>query len=116
MVSSEAEENGGGAIAAEAGRWAAFVTGGRNVTGAVAALMLIKPGVKGRAVLLRTLLADNSGNGVSAGGAGLVRIVTEAVAGLGATGGDGITMEVVLTVEYDRSPLDIPWTATGSKA
>lgn len=98
MLTSEAVENGGGTTAADAGRWIVFVTGGRNVTGAVEARMLIKPGVKGRAVLLRTLLADNSGNGVSAGGAGLVRTVTVAVAGLGATGG-GDVMQAVLAAE-----------------
>lgn len=67
MSSSYVVENGGGTTAVEAGRWVVFVTGGRNVTGAVAARMLIKPGVKGRAVLLRTLLTGSSGNGVSAG-------------------------------------------------
>lgn len=85
-------------MAAEAGRWLVFATEGLNATGAVAARMLMKPGVKGRAVLLRTLLEGSSDNGVSAGGAGLVRTVTEAAAGLGATGGVDIIM-LLLTVE-----------------
>lgn len=66
------------------------MTGGRNVTGAVAARTAINPGVNGRAVLLRTLLADISGEDVSAGGAGVARRVTAAVAGLGGTGGGDI--------------------------
>ena len=85
-------ENGGGKTAAEAGRWDLFVVVGRNTTGAVADRLVMKPGAKGRAVLLRTLLEGCSGNGVSVSGAGGVRIVTGAVAGLGATGGEGIAM------------------------
>ena len=99
MGSSEAVENAGGTAAAEAGRWVVFVTNGRNVTGAVEARLLIKPGVNGRAVLLRTLLAGGSGNGVSAGATGLVRIATESVACFGAMDGGDNTMPAVLTAE-----------------
>ena len=54
-------ENGVNAIIAEAGRWGFFATDGRNTTGAVADLLVIKPGAKGRAVRLRTLLDKTSG-------------------------------------------------------
>jgi hypothetical protein len=92
-------ENVDGKTAAEAGRWDLFVVAGRNTTGAVEDRLVTKPGAKGRAVLLRTLLEGSSGSGDSAGGAGAVRIVTEAVAGLVATGGEDVAMLPMLTAE-----------------
>ena len=88
------------------------MTAGLKVTGAVAARMLIKPGVKGRAVLFRTLLEDSSGIGVSAGGAGVSTTVTEAVTGLYAICGGDITMLTALTAEYGRSPVGVPLAAS----
>lgn len=66
---SDEVEKGGPTIDTEvAGRGALLVTTGRNTTGAVAARLVTNPGLKGRAVLLRTELEESSGSGVWGGG------------------------------------------------
>ena len=101
LYGSEEVENGADAIIAEAGRWGFFATGGRNTTGAVADLLVMKPGAKGRAVRLRTLLDETSGIGDSEGAADV----------------GGMTMLAVPTPVLLILPVaGIPNTATGAWA